>query len=180
MYSVVGVDGQLYGPADINTLKQWCAEGRITPITNLVDPVTGRTLRASDLPDFAGVFAPQAAPQPQAPTFQQPNYSQNPYPFQNPPGPVQVNNYYGTAVYGPSPRSKIAAGLLAIFLGGFGIHRFYLGYNAIGVIMLLLSLVGGMVTCGITSAIVGVWALVEGIVIFCGGLNDAEGRPLVN
>ena len=30
----------------------------------------------------------------------------------------------------PAPKSKVVAGLLAIFLGGFGIHKFYLGYTA--------------------------------------------------
>ena len=34
-------------------------------------------------------------------------------------------------------KSKIVAGLLAIFLGSFGLHKFYLGKTAQGVVMLL-------------------------------------------
>jgi TM2 domain-containing membrane protein YozV len=77
------------------------------------------------------------------------------------------------------PKSKIAAGLLALFLGGLGIHRFYLGFNTIGITMLLLSTVGGLLTCGITSAAVSVWALVEAILIFCTNFQDADGRDLI-
>jgi TM2 domain-containing membrane protein YozV len=58
---------------------------------------------------------------------------------------------------------KIAAGLCAILLGGLGIHKFVLGYNTEGIIMLAASIVGGILTCGIVSAIVGVIGIVEGI-----------------
>ena len=50
-------------------------------------------------------------------------------------------------------KSKLAAGLLGIFLGALGIHRFYLGYNAIGVIQLILGLPLGFLTCGITTIV---------------------------
>lgn len=61
-------------------------------------------------------------------------------------------------------KSKVAAGLLAIFLGGLGIHKFYLGYTKEAVIMLLVSIIGGIITVGIASGIVGIIALVEGII----------------
>ncbi len=51
---------------------------------------------------------------------------------------------------------KVIAGILGILLGGFGIHKFYLGYTKEGIIQLVLT----FVTCGIAS-IVG---LVEGII----------------
>lgn len=60
-------------------------------------------------------------------------------------------------------KSKIVAGLLGIFLGWLGIHKFYLGYNKEGVIMLLVSVVGGVPTCGVASAAVSVVGLIEGI-----------------
>ena len=66
-----------------------------------------------------------------------------------------------------SPKSKIIAILLCVFLGGLGIHRFYLGYTVIGVIQLLT--IGG---CGI-------WALVDLVLIAIGSLNDKDGQPLV-
>ncbi len=61
-------------------------------------------------------------------------------------------------------KNKMAAGLLAIFLGGLGIHKFYLGYNKEGVIMLAVSLGGGLVTCGLASAVIAIIALIEGVI----------------
>jgi TM2 domain-containing membrane protein YozV len=70
------------------------------------------------------------------------------------------------------PKSKLAAALLAIFLGWIGIHRFYLGYTTIGIIQIIV----GIVTCGIASSI---WGIVEGILILVGNINkDANGVPL--
>ncbi len=41
---------------------------------------------------------------------------------------------------GPKPENKkIAAGILAILIGVFGIHKFYLGYNKEGIIQLILA-----------------------------------------
>ena len=75
-------------------------------------------------------------------------------------------------------KSKMAAGLLGIFLGGLGIHRFYLGYTAIGVAQLVLGLLG-FITCGITSIASCIWGLVEGIMILTGSISrDAQGKPL--
>lgn len=75
-------------------------------------------------------------------------------------------------------KSKLAAGLLGIFLGTMGIHRFYLGYTGIGITQLLLGL-GGWFTCGITTLIAWVWGIIDGIMILTGAISkDAEGRPL--
>ena len=52
---------------------------------------------------------------------------------------------------------KIAAGLLAILLAPFGIHKFLLGYTQEGIIWLVISLF----TCGIVTSVLG---LVEGII----------------
>jgi TM2 domain-containing membrane protein YozV len=81
---------------------------------------------------------------------------------------------------GPSPdaKSKLAGGLLGIFLGALGVHRFYLGYVGIGVAQLILALLG-IPTCGITYAIAHIWGLIEGILILTGSIDkDAQGRPL--
>ncbi len=59
---------------------------------------------------------------------------------------------------------KLAAGLTGIFLGAFGVHKFILGYTTPGLIMLLVSLVGGVVTCGVASFVMGVIGLIEGII----------------
>jgi len=77
-------------------------------------------------------------------------------------------------IYQPSKeavKSKLAAGLLGIFVGGFGVHRFYLGYIGIGVIQIIVTL--------ITLGVGALWGFVEGILILAGAMNkDAQGRPL--
>lgn len=57
-------------------------------------------------------------------------------------------------------KSKIVAALLAFFLGGLGIHKFYLGCNNAGIIMLVVFL-GGFILLGIPSLIIGVIAFIE-------------------
>jgi TM2 domain-containing membrane protein YozV len=64
----------------------------------------------------------------------------------------------------PEHRSKLAAGLLAIFLGSLGIHKFYLGYSTEGIILLLVSVIGGIFTCGIACCVTFLFTLAEGIV----------------
>jgi TM2 domain-containing membrane protein YozV len=58
---------------------------------------------------------------------------------------------------------KILAGVLGILLGWIGVHKFILGYQKEGIILLVLGLLG-IVTCGITSAISGLVGLIEGII----------------
>ena len=78
------------------------------------------------------------------------------------------------------PKSKIVAGLLGVFLGAFGIHRFYLGYTTIGVVQLILSVLLGFFTCGVTTVIVGLCGFIEGILIICGTVitTDSDGNLL--
>ena len=75
----------------------------------------------------------------------------------------------------PTAKSKMAAGLLAIFLGTFGVHNFYLGYTGKAVTQLLLTIL----SCGILAPVSAIWGLVEGIQILTGTITtDAEGKPL--
>ncbi|MGJ8642630.1 MAG: TM2 domain-containing protein [Luteolibacter sp.] len=50
---------------------------------------------------------------------------------------------------------KLVAGLLGILLGGFGVHKFFLGYTKEGIIQIVLT----VLTCGIGSLV----GLIEGI-----------------
>lgn len=69
------------------------------------------------------------------------------------------------------PKSRLAAGLLGIFLGGWGVHRFYLGYVGIGIAQIIVTL------C--TLGIGALWGLIEGVLILAGSFDrDANGRPL--
>lgn len=66
------------------------------------------------------------------------------------------------------PKSKLVAALLCFFLGGLGVHRFYLGYTTLGIVQLL--------TCGGC----GIWALIDFIQILLGNLKDSEGQDLAD
>ena len=67
-------------------------------------------------------------------------------------------------------KSKMAAGLLGIFLGGWGVHNFYLGYTGKATAQIVLTFCFG---------IGAIWGLIEGIMILCGKIStDAKGVPL--
>ncbi len=91
---------------------------------------------------------------PQPPSGQPPfNAPQSPYgapqpPYGGPPAPI------------PGADKKLPAGLCGLLLGGFGVHKFVLGYTNEGLIMLAASLF----TCGIGYPIVHIIGLIEGIV----------------
>ncbi|NLZ82461.1 MAG: zinc ribbon domain-containing protein [Clostridiales bacterium] len=73
----------------------------------------------------------------------------------------------------------VAAGLLGIFLGGLGIHNFYLGYQKKALIQLLVCIIGGVLTCGIAAVAIEIWGLIEGIMILSGNISvDGKGIPL--
>lgn len=66
-----------------------------------------------------------------------------------------------------SDKSKVVAGILQIFLGGFGVGRFYTGHVGMGIAQLL--------TCGG----LGFWALIDGILFLVSDTRtDAQGRKL--
>lgn len=75
----------------------------------------------------------------------------------------------------PDSKSKMAAGLLGIFLGAFGVHNFYLGNTGKAIAQLLIT----VLSCFALSMISGIWGLVEGILILTGSINtDGKGNPL--
>ncbi|NLN81563.1 MAG: TM2 domain-containing protein [Clostridiales bacterium] len=63
-------------------------------------------------------------------------------------------------------KSKTTALLLSIFLGGLGVDRFYVGKVGTGVLKLL------------TGAGLGIWWLVDIILIATGNFKDKQGNPL--
>ncbi|WP_124054598.1 TM2 domain-containing protein [Arcanobacterium ihumii] len=100
---------------------------------------------------------------------QQPQGSRSSYGGGQPFAPQYNQGNYGAYI---EPKSRLVAGLLGIFLGGFGIHRFYLGYTLIGILQIIVSIV----TFGIGS----IWGFIEGIIIIAnaGIRTDAKGMPL--
>jgi TM2 domain-containing membrane protein YozV len=62
-----------------------------------------------------------------------------------------------------STPNRIAAALLAFFLGALGIHKFYMGKGGTGAVMLVISLFG-MILAGIPSMIMALVALIEFVI----------------
>lgn len=74
--------------------------------------------------------------------------------------------YIAIAETARGAKNKVAAGLLAIFLGGWGIHKFYLGFTGPALVFLLTNTIGFAVTwilLFVPNIILSVIAFVEGI-----------------
>ena len=56
--------------------------------------------------------------------------------------------------------------LLCFFLGGLGVHRFYVGKIGTGILQLLT--LGGL----------GIWVLIDFIIIVCGNFSDKSGKMI--
>lgn len=81
-------------------------------------------------------------------------------------------------------KSKVAAALLAFFFGMFGVHNFYLCYTGKAVTQLILTILGivlSFIIIGIPIlSAVGIWVLVEMILLLCGAIKvDGHGRRLI-
>jgi len=72
----------------------------------------------------------------------------------------------------PGSDKKLPAGILGILLGGLGIHKFFLGYASEGVLMLVVTLVGGIVTCGVAATVMHIIGIIEGVIYL--SKSDAE------
>lgn len=106
-------------------------------VTGEAHAQANRTVVADGAPDYA----PQAAPQ--AP------YQPPPGPYQQPAGPYQQPYYPAEPT-----KDRMTAGLLALFLGGIGIHKFYLNQGGMGILYLLFS-----------------WTFIPGIIAFVEGIQ---------
>lgn len=86
--------------------------------------------------------------------------------------------YGGAGQYGVDPatglplsdKTKLVAGLLQIFLGGFGAGRWYTGHTGLAIGQIAAT----WLTCGLGA----IWPLVDGILILVNGGTDAQGRKL--
>ena len=114
--------------------------------------------------DPNGAYGQQSYGQPAygQPSYGQPNYGQQGYSY-NQSAYTQQPAYGQPVPMGYSQKSKLAAGLLGIFLGSFGVHNFYLGNTGKAVAQLLLTIIGWIIFIG--PAIASIWGLVEGIMI---------------
>ena len=126
--------------------------------------------------DAAQVPAPGAPAFPQAstPGYGQPGYAAG-QPAYGQPGYAAGQPAYGQPVVGTAPKQWLVAALLAFFLGALGIHNFYLGYTAKGIIQLVLTItvIGAFISV--------IWAFIEFIMIIARSGSyayDAQGQPL--
>ena len=79
-----------------------------------------------------------------------------------PPAPVSLH-----PTLNPEAKDRVAYVLLAIFLGGLGIHNFFAGYTSRAVTQLLITIL----TCGIGGIVTSIWAIIEA----CTVTKDANG-----
>ena len=77
-------------------------------------------------------------------------------------------------------KDHVAAGLLAIFLGVFGVHKFYLGYNTSGFIMLAVTILGSIFTLGLAAGVMWVIALIEGIIYLAKSQSEFDAIYVAN
>lgn len=102
--------------------------------------------------EYCGAVVPNAAPvQPQAQAQPQPQvvYVQQPVYSERSNWPI---------------KSKVIAGVLALLLGGIGVHKFYLGKTGMGVLYLLFS----------WTLIPGFVSFIEGIILLCSSDENFE------
>jgi TM2 domain-containing membrane protein YozV len=148
MYKIIGADGQQYGPASAGELRRWLAENRVNART-LIQPEGAADWKPlSSIPELMADLKPPLPPLP--------------------PGPPPIGALPPTLASRAS--AKIPAGICGILLGAFGVHKFILGYTAAGGIMLtvaLLSIFGGVLTCGLLwpgYLVMHLIGLIEGII----------------
>ncbi len=168
----IGHYGQL-GPLTREQMDELISDGVVARDTYVWRNGQPDWLRADSMPDLQSAFKAQQ-------------------PYNTPPPPPSVLPAAGSAVstaplpvYAPHPepthphhlaisplrsdRSKTAAGVLQLLIPGVG--RMYMGFAAIGVLQLVLSL------CGVGW----VWSMIDGIVILSGGVKmDGYGRQLID
>lgn len=162
-------------------------------------PPAGASYDAPYVPPAVSAAPGPVPPAPGQGSYQQPQQPQQPYggyaPYgQTPPhaGPGAVppqQPYYGyQQPYYQQPyqqpviatKDHVAAGLLAIFLGALGIHKFYLGYNTAGFIMLAVTVLGSIFTLGLAGCVMWVIGVIEGILYLTKSQSEFEQMYVVN
>jgi TM2 domain-containing membrane protein YozV len=75
---------------------------------------------------------------------------------------------------------QLLAGYCGIILGGFGLHKFVLGYSTEGFMMLVISVVGGSLSYGFTLLIMHFVGLIEGMIYLNKSHEDFVSTYFIN
>jgi TM2 domain-containing membrane protein YozV len=144
MYKIAGADGRQYGPVSADEIRRWLVENRVNSQTPAQAEGASEWKPLGTFSEFASVAKPA-------------------------PPPIMPSPAAGAS----RAANRIPAGICGILLGGFGVHKFILGYTATGGVMLavtLCSFFGGFVTCGLlwpAYFIMHLIGLIEGIIYLC-------------
>ena len=131
-FKIIGADGQQYGPINADQIRRWHAENRVRAETLVQAEGSLDWKPLSAYPEFADIKSVPPTIVPPVSSF--------------PPANPRASN-------------KIPAGVCGVILGGFGVHKFVLGYTGTGLLMLLLS----VLTCGALYPLMHLIVLIEGI-----------------
>ena len=143
-YFVVHPGGQQYGPAEISTLNQWAAEGRLIPDTPLIDAATGAQMFARDVP---GLFFPMMHGQ-SAPTVMPGSTVGTPLGGYRPPQPT--NTPYGSNYPRQTPLSGPGgAGMAPAITGSYIASAIGL---LLGCCVPFLGILAGLVAVGLAAS----------------------------
>jgi TM2 domain-containing membrane protein YozV len=102
------------------------------------------------------------------------------------PSPMQPFPQQQQGAQIPGAEKKLAAGLCGILIGSFGVHKFILGYQQEGIILLAVTVVAwiiAMVTCGLGVPLVfipSIIGIVEGIIYLTKSDEDFVNTYIVN
>ncbi len=159
-YKIIGGDGKEYGPISFDQVQNWIREGRANTQTMIRTDTNPKWIPLGQCPEFASMVG--------GPPVINPNINQ----------PIAG---HGMAMpHNPNAKSKLVAGILGIvpFIGGLGIHRFYLGYVGIGIAQIFVTLISPCFCPGLPVGFL--WGFIEGIMILIGSgiTTDAAGIPL--